>query len=366
MTGDEFHVTDEQLLAAVAAANGRRRVEKVELEAIRGDLTAIRRTRWAWKDWAPLGSFLLVAGEPGAGKGVATCYLLAQLTRGQAPGDLEGQPVNILWVGFEDSWPEVVLPRLVAAGADVERLFNLRVATAGQYLDLTRDEQALAELVTEHGVRVIAFEAVVDHLGSTDDHKNREVRQALAPMVELAREQQLLVIGTTHLNKSTTGSYRHRVAGSGGYLAVARVGLLVHPHPDDPDLRVVALGKGNLGRIPASMVFAIDSVDIPNPINDEIANVGVVAADPEPYFDRSLTVDEVLAGPKPDHGSLEDDVVGFLEEFLADGPRRATEVYEAGAERRLGETALKRHKAKAKVHVYREAGVWWWRIGRGQ
>src|SRR3954452_6485840 len=114
MTADPFHVTDEQLLAAVTAANGHRRGEKVQLQAVAGDLASIRRTRWAWKDWAPLGSFLIIAGEPGAGKGVFTSHLLAKLTRGELPGDLHGQPVNVLWVGFEDSWPEVVLPRLLA------------------------------------------------------------------------------------------------------------------------------------------------------------------------------------------------------------------------------------------------------------
>jgi len=349
--------------AAAAASNGHPGHDPVLLEVVRGDLTTIRRTRWAWEGWAPLGSFLLVAGEPGTGKGVATCWLLAQLTQGQAPGDLHGEPVNVLWVGFEDSWPEVVLPRLVAAGADVQRLFNLRVATPGQYLDLARDREALAELVDRHELRVIAFEAIVDHLVGVDDHKNAEVRRALTPVVELARERQLLIAGTTHLNKTTTGNYRHRVAGSGGYLAVARVGWLVHRHPDNPELRVLALGKGNLGKVPDSMVFAIEGVDVPNPASDEVADVGRVAADPPPYFDRSLTVDEVLAGPKPDHGSLEGDVEAFLSDLLADGPLRATEVYEAAAERGLGGTALKRHKAAARVTTYREAGAWWWRIG---
>jgi AAA domain len=345
------------------AVNGRGSLEPVQLEAVRGDLAAIRRTRWAWQDWAPLGSFLIVAGEPGTGKGVLTCYLLAQLTQGQAPGDLEGEPVNVLWVGFEDSWPEVVLPRLVAAGADVERIYSLRVATPGQHLDIARDEQALAELVDRHQLRVVAFEAIVDHLAGVDDHKNAEVRRGLTPVVELARERQLLVIGTTHLNKTASGSYRHRVAGSGGYLAVARVGWLVHRHPDTPELRVLALGKGNLGKVPDSMVFAIEGVDVPNPESDEVADVGRVAPDPEPYFDRSLTVDEVLVGPKPEHGSLEDDVTEFLQEFLEDGPQRSTDVYEAAAERGLGEKALKRHKAAAKVRVYREGDGWWWRIG---
>ena len=132
-------------------------------------------------------------------------------------------------------------------------------------LDLARDQDALGELVDEHGIRVIAFEALVDHLAGTDDHKNAEVRRALAPLVELARAKQLLVIGTTHLNKTTTGGYRHRVAGRGGYLAVARVGWLVHRHPDNPELRVLAFGKGNLGEVPDSIVFAIEGVDVANP-----------------------------------------------------------------------------------------------------
>ena len=62
------------------------------------------------------------------------------------PGDLEGEPVNALWVGFEDSWDEVVLPRLYAAGADVTRVYRLEVETPGQYLDIVRDQAALADL----------------------------------------------------------------------------------------------------------------------------------------------------------------------------------------------------------------------------
>ena len=91
----------------------------------------------------------------------------------------------------------------------------------------------------------------------------------------------------------------------------------MHRHPDNPELRVLAFGKGNLGRMPDSIVFAIESHEVPNPDGDEVADVGRVARDPEPYIDRSLTVDEVLAGPKPDHGSKEDEVAEFLEAFLA-------------------------------------------------
>lgn len=355
--GSEAARTAEELRAHLNGHRG----GPVALRAIAGDLSTIRRTRWAWEGWAPLGSFLLLAGEPGMGKGVITCYLLANLTKGTMPGDLEGEPVNALWVGFEDSWDEVVLPRLCAAGADVTRVYRLEVGTPGQYLDIVRDQAALSDLCAEHDVRVVAFEAIVDHLAAADDHKNAEVRRALAPVVELARSRQLLAIGTTHLNKTTQGGFRHRVAGSGAYLAVCRVALLVHRHPDDREKRVVALGKGNIGRVPDSFVFTIEGVEVPNPDDEnEVADVARIGT--QPYFDSSLTMDEVLAGPQPDHGSREDDVVEFLEKLLADGPKRATDVEDAAADAELSMVTVKRHKAAAKARSYKEGNAWWWAL----
>jgi hypothetical protein len=153
MSDPAWQQTAEEIRTAV---NGSR-AEPVRFEAVRGSLADIRRTRWAWQDWAPLGSFLLIAGEPGMGKGVFESYLIAQWTLGQAPGDLEGEPVSALWVGFEDSWPEVVLPRMAAAGADTERLYSLQVAEpAGAMLDLVRDRDPLGELVDEHEIRILA------------------------------------------------------------------------------------------------------------------------------------------------------------------------------------------------------------------
>jgi hypothetical protein len=339
------------------SVNGR---EPVVLRAEPGSMGQIRRTRWAWKDWAPLGCFLIVAGEPGLGKGVFICSLIAGLTRGSTDGDLHGQPVNALWVGQEDSWEEVVLPRLVAAGADVERVHRLVVDTPGHVLDVVHDQEQLAELVDRHDIRVVAFEAVVDHLAGVDDHKNAEVRRALVPLVELARARQLLAVGTTHLTKAVGGTFRQRVAGSGGWLAVSRVGLLIGRHPDNPDLRVLALGKGNLGRVPESIVFEIEGVDVVNPDDhDEVADVGVLA---KPYADASLTAEEVLATSRRDPGSLGDDVTEFLRELLAGGRRPATEVLELAAEEGLSRSALKRYKRTAGARSVRDGDTWWWEL----
>lgn len=348
--------------AAAAASNGHRRLEPVEFEVVYGDIAQIRRTRWAWESWAPLGSLVIIAGEPGAGKGVLISWVLARLSRGTCPGDLYGDPTRILWVGFEDSWEEVVLPRLVAAGADADQIGHLRPKTPGEMLDLARDYDQLCALVDEHDLRVVCFEALVDHLAGADDHKNAEVRRALTPLVELARAKQLLVVGTTHLNKMGTGTYRQRVAGSGGYLAVARVGLLVHPHPQIDDQRVLALGKGNLGKVPDSMAFEIVSADVPNLDGTEVADVGVLARE---YRDHSLTVDELLAGRKPDQGSKEDDVVEFIRDQLADGEVSSEDMKAAAAQRGIGEKTLRKYRDQAGAVTFQRDRGWWWQLKGG-
>jgi hypothetical protein len=123
---------------------------------------------------------------------------------------------------------------------------------------------------------------------------------------------------------------------------------------------VAALGKGNLGQVPASIVFEIEGVDVVNPDDpDEVADVGVLT---NPYPDESLTVDEVLAGGRYAEESLKDDVVEFLRELLADGRKSASEVFELGADEGLSKSALKRHKRTAGVRSKRDGDVWWWEL----
>lgn len=353
---DQAQRTAEGLKARL---NGHGKLEPVEFEVVYGDIGQIRRTRWAWEGWLPLGALVIIAGEPGAGKGVWTSWMLAHLTQGTLPGDLEGEPARVLWVGFEDSWEEVVLPRLAAAGADVNLIGHLRPKTAGEMLELARDHDQLLGIVQREQVRVIVFEALVDHLSGTDDYKNAEVRRALTPLVELARAERVLVAGTTHLNKMSSGTYRQRVAGSGGYLAVARVGLLIHQHPQIPEQRVVALGKGNLGKVPDAIAFEIEGLDVSNLDGTETADAGVLIRE---YQDSSLTVDELLAGSKPDHGSKEHDAVEFMRSTLADGPMPSTEFIELATDAGFSHKTLRKYRDEAGVETYQQGRAWWWRL----
>jgi hypothetical protein len=100
---------------------------KAALRARPADLTRVRPTRWAWDRRIPLGYLALLLGAEGVGKGTLAVWLLARLTRGELPGDLEGAPVRVLLIGDEDSFDSVIVPRLFAAGADLSYVSTLAI-----------------------------------------------------------------------------------------------------------------------------------------------------------------------------------------------------------------------------------------------
>ena len=70
----------------------------------------------------------MVAGEKGLAKSTLTnAKLAAAVTRGTLAGDLKGTPSDVLIISAEDDWRTVIKPRLVAHGADLERVHQVGV-----------------------------------------------------------------------------------------------------------------------------------------------------------------------------------------------------------------------------------------------
>ena len=88
-----------------------------------------RRVTWLWDARLALGIFALLAGREGLGKSSFAYWLAACITRGQFCGEHHGQPRAVLVSATEDSWEHTIVPRLIAAGADLTRVFRVEVAT---------------------------------------------------------------------------------------------------------------------------------------------------------------------------------------------------------------------------------------------
>lgn len=273
-----------QLQAQLSRAEG--------LRARPVDVSRIRPVRWAWDGRIPSGYLSLLLGAEGVGKGTATAWMLSRLTRGELPGDLHGQPTPVLLIGDEDAFDSVVVPRLSAAGADLDLVHTLH--EADDEIDLRRDAERLRNLITRGGFRVLYIDALLDTLGvDTDDWRSKSIRDALRPLRRMARDLDVAVLASLHPNKGQRGSFRDLLSGSHAFNASSRSSLFLTVHPDDDSRRVLVRGKGNLSAAPPSFEFAIEGRELQ--LNGHTFSVPLVAEPTE----GELRVEDLLRPEQP-------------------------------------------------------------------
>jgi putative DNA primase/helicase len=225
-----------------------------------------RPTSWLWHGWLAMGKFHLLGGQPGAGKTTVAVDLAAIVSSGRSWPDGSHGPdpgVVLMWSG-EDAADDVLGPRLRTAGADMDRVHFIggrREGGEARPFDPKRDMGALAKALRATGAKLLILDPVVAFV-TGDDHKNNEVRRGLEPLVRIADELGVAVLGITHFRKSSQGTDpTERIVGSLAYTAVARV-VMVAAKPDDPtEPRVLAKAKANIAATDGGLQFGLEQVD---------------------------------------------------------------------------------------------------------
>jgi hypothetical protein len=222
------------------------------LRLTRASEITVRPVRWSWKDRIPLGTLALLAGREGIGKSTVGYTLAADITRGRLPGEHDGQPKAVIVAATEDSWEHTIVPRLMAADADLDRVYRVDVTTSEgteTAVSLPRDLLAVERAVADLDAALILLDPLMSRLdGKLDTHKDAEVRLALEPLTALANRSGAAVLGLIHVNKGTSADPLTLVMGSRAFTAVARAVLFVMVDPDDETVRLLGQEKNNLGR----------------------------------------------------------------------------------------------------------------------
>lgn len=227
----------------------------------------LRAVRWLWDGRLPLGSLCLLGGREGIGKSTAAYTLAADITRGRLDGDHKGTPRAVIVCATEDSWGHTIAPRLLAAGADLDRVYRVDVSTGdgtSGSLSLPNDVTALERQMRDVGAALLLLDPLMSRLDAAlDTHKDSQVRQALEPLSALADRTGATVLGLIHVNKSRTSDPLSSLMGSRAFAAVARSVLYVIADQEDVGLRLLGLAKNNLGRsdLP-TLRFRIESAHV--------------------------------------------------------------------------------------------------------
>ncbi|WP_158228123.1 AAA family ATPase [Pseudonocardia sp. MH-G8] len=311
----------------------------------------MRATDWLWDRRIPSGSLTLVAGREGDGKSTLMYTVLAQVTRGTLAGDLHGTPRNVAVAATEDSWEMTIVPRLAAAGADLDRVFHIEVMTsfgAETVLQLPHDLAATETVLREAEVPLLLLDPLMSRLeGRLDTHKDGEVRQALEPLVALADRARCATVGLIHLNKAGGADPLNAIMASKAFVAVARSVLFVLRDPDDEQRRQrsVGLAKSNLtddSDVP-TLNFTIESRTVgEDPESGKPIMAGALAWGAE--SSRSIRDMITSASEDPDDRSAVDEAKDWLDDYLTQAGGGAPRKTVIGAGRVAGhsESALKR------------------------
>jgi hypothetical protein len=227
---------------------------------------------WLWPGWLAAGKLHLIGGQPGTGKTTIATTLAATVTIGSRwpDGSRAARGSVAIWSG-EDDAADTLAPRLLAAGADMQRVHlvsDIREQGKRYPFDPANDTSLLADALSDiPDLRLLVVDPIVSAV-SGDSHKNAEVRRGLAPLVDLALQHRCALLGVTHFTKGTAGREPvERITGSLAFGALARLVMVAAKQDadgDTPARRVLLRAKSNNGPDGGGFVYDLSQGPLPN------------------------------------------------------------------------------------------------------
>jgi RecA-family ATPase len=332
-----------------------------------------KRIDFLWPGRIARGKHTAIAGEPGDGKSQLSVDVAAAVSRGGEWPCNEGRaPIgNVIILNAEDGADDTVVPRLIAAGADLSRVHIVSAVlqeggrgrrTFNLQADLALLEQKIAEI---GNVALVIIDPISSYMGKADSHKNAEVRGALEPASEMAERLKVAILSITHFSKSGSGNNSkalHRFIGSIAFVGAPRAAFAVIEDADNEGRMLFLHAKNNMAAKPQGLAYRLEQRIVGEPGQGIVASY--VVWDGQPV---TVSADEALRATDAQGGSdhtAATEAEDFLREFLAGGPAPAKDGEEHARAIGIAPRTLKR--ARKKLGVVAEKGGlregWTWRL----
>lgn len=345
-----------------------------ELRSVTASSVTIKPVHWLWPNRFALGKLGLVVGLPDEGKGQVLCDIAARVTRsGSEWPCAEGlAPLgNVVILGAEDDLADTAVPRLAAAGADLDRIeFVTMVSSDGndRMFSLVTDLKLLRQKIVETGdVVLVQIDPISAYLGfnKMDSFRGTDVRAVLGPVIELANELQIAIIGVMHFNKKVDiTNALLRISDSLAFGAAARHVYAVVNDAENKR-KLVVRAKNNLASSQADQAlafhFGVRPVGTDPETGKEITAPHILW---EPQHVDVTAVEAMQAASNNRAPTARDEAKKFLTDILASGPVAKTEIEETAEANGIAERTLFRAKAELGIIAKKEPnsfnGGWFW------
>jgi len=325
---------------------------------------------WLWPGWLPAGKLTILAGAAGTGKTTLALALASVITAGGRwpDGTVSKSKGNVLIWSSEDVADDTLVPRLIAAGADLTRCHFIEgIAQNGEsvpfdpsqdIIELHRAAQAMG------GVSLLLIDPIVSAVAG-DMHKANDVRRSLQAVVDFADAHDCAVIGITHFAKAGADrDPQDRVIGSQAFGALARM-VLVTAKEKDSTRRVLARAKSNIAKDNGGVAYMIEPMTIDGGIETTCAMWGDVIEGTAREILGEVEIDD------SDDVSARDELKQMLADLLKDAggsmpvKKLQAEVRDAGHSWDIAKRLKKELGVEsAKMSM---GGAWVWRLmGNGK
>ena len=261
---------------------------------------------WLWKPYLPFGKLSVLQGNPGEGKTYFAMHLAAACTNGKLLPNMERiEPFNVIYQTAEDGLGDTVKPRLIEAGADLDRVLVIDDSD----VQLTLSDERIEKAIIENNARLVIIDPIQAYLGAdVDMNRANEVRPIFMRLGQVAQRTGCAILLIGHLNKAAGMQSLQRGLGSIDIAAAVRSVMFIGKLKHDPTMRILTHEKSSLAPPGASLAFSL---------GDESGFRWVGEYD--------FTTDEMLSGIEPQRETKTQQAKDLICTLLAGGKQVLSE-----------------------------------------
>ena len=280
--------------------------KKDSVKIIRMSDVELTPVEWLWKPYLPFGKLSVLQGNPGEGKTYFAMHLAAACTNGKLLPNMERmEPFNVIYQTAEDGLGDTVKPRLIEAGADLDRVLVIDDSE----VQLTLSDERIERAIIENNARLVIIDPIQAYLGAdVDMNRANEVRPIFMRLGQVAQRTGCAILLIGHLNKAAGMQSLQRGLGSIDIAAAVRSVLFIGKLKHDPTMRILTHEKSSLAPPGASLAFSL---------GDEGGFRWVGEYD--------ITADEMLSGIEPQRETKTQQAKDLICALLAGGKQVLSE-----------------------------------------
>ena len=210
---------------------------------------------WLWKPYLPFGKLSVLQGNPGEGKTYFAMHLAAACTNGKLLPNMERmEPFNVIYQTAEDGLGDTVKPRLIEAGADLDRVLVIDDSE----VQLTLSDERIERAIIENNARLVIIDPIQAYLGAdVDMNRANEVRPIFMRLGQVAQRTGCAILLIGHLNKAAGMQSLQRGLGSIDIAAAVRSVMFIGKLKHDPTMRILTHEKSSLAPPGVSLAFSL-------------------------------------------------------------------------------------------------------------